>query len=348
MKYAFKDDYSEGCHPNILQKLAETNLLQTIEGNYGEDIFSEEARKLIHQKLQNPQAKIHFVTGGTQANLLIISSFLKPYEAVISAESGHIEHHEAGAIEATGHKIITVPSETGKLYPNQIQNVLDGHHFEHMVVPKMVYISNATELGTVYTKEELKALYDLCQTKNLLLFMDGARLGTAIASSKTDLDLKTITQTTDVFYIGGTKNGALLGEAIVINNPLLQPNFRHAMKQRGALLAKGRILGIQFLELFREDLFIELGKHANQQAQKLAQGIQARGFNFLSDPECNQVFPVLPNNIIQQLSLEYSFHIWDKVNDESSVIRLVTSWATKDEVVEQFLRDLDNKLNHVQ
>lgn len=340
MKYAFKDDYSEGCHPHILQKLTETNLIQTIEGNYGEDVFCEEAKRHIHQKLENPQSQIYFVSGGTQANLLIISTFLKPYEAVISAESGHIEHHEAGAIETTGHKVITIPSQNGKLDPKEIQVVLDAHHFEHMVLPKMVYISNATELGTVYTKQELEALSNFCKEKNLLLFMDGARLGTALTSAKSDLDLKTITRTTDVFYIGGTKNGALLGEAIVINNPALQPNFRYAMKQRGALLAKGRILGIQFLELFKNNLFFTLGTNANVQAQKLAQGIQAKGFTFLSEPECNQIFPIFPNDLMQQLSAKYSFHVWQKIDEENSAIRLVTSWATEDVAIEQFLSDL--------
>lgn len=340
MKYTFKDDYSEGCHPNILQKLIETNLIQTIEGNYGNDRFSQEAKSLIHQKIKYPNSAIHFVSGGTQANLIVISSILKPYEAVISAQSGHIHVHETGAIEATGHHIITIPTQNGKIYPNQIQETLDFYKDEHQVLPRIIYISNATELGTVYTKQELTALSEFCKSQNLYLFMDGARLATALTSENSDLTLEDVAQLTDVFYIGGTKNGALLGEAIVINNPMLQPNFRFAIKQRGGLLAKGRLLGIQFLELFQNDLFFELAHHANNQAIRLSKGIAAKGYEFAYPTESNQVFPILPKDLIQKLQQNYSFHIWDKYDEQHDVIRLVTSWATEDSAVCDFLDNL--------
>lgn len=342
MKYSFKDDYSEGCHPKILQKLMETNDVQTIEGNYGNDRYSRQAKEKIQMHLKNLKAEIHFVSGGTQANLTIISSVLKPWEAVISAASGHIEVHETGAIEATGHKILTVPSQDGKLTPENIQSVLDNHLDEHQVMPKMVYISNATEVGTVYTKPELEDLSAFCKEKQLYLFMDGARLATALTSEVSGLTLTDISVLTDVFYIGGTKNGALLGEAIVINKPELQENFRFAIKQKGALLAKGRLLGIQFLELFEEDLFFRLGLHANLQAGKLSDGIENMGFCLINPTASNQVFPVLPKKITQELQKDYSFHIWEKYDEEKDVIRLVTSWATQDENIDEFLNDLRN------
>ena len=341
MKYSFKDDYSEGCHPNILKKLGETNLEQTANANYGEDIFSQQAKALIQEKLQHPSAQIHFVSGGTQANLVVISNLLKPYEAVISAQTGHIEVHETGAIEATGHKIICLPTTNGKLSPELIQAALSAYKDEHRVIPKMVYISNATELGTIYSQEELEKLYNFCQQNHLILFMDGARLGTALTSSTNKLSLAEVAKNTDVFYIGGTKNGALLGEAIVITNPAFQAHFRYGMKQKGALLAKGRILGIQFLELFKDDLFFNLGHHANLRAQELSTGLAAKGFDFLTPTESNQIFPILPKKLITQLSEKYDFHVWQSHNETHDVIRLVTSWATPQDRVQTFLDFID-------
>ncbi|HEY4540235.1 MAG TPA: aminotransferase class I/II-fold pyridoxal phosphate-dependent enzyme, partial [Faecalibacter sp.] len=239
-KYSFKNDYSEGAHPAILQRLMETNLQQTI--GYGEDEFCDEARAWIKTYLQKDSA-IHFVSGGTQANLIVISSMLKPHESVIAVESGHIAVHETGAIEATGHKVNTVPTIDGKMTIDEIQNVLNLHTDEHMVKPKMVYISNSTEVGSVYTKAELTAIYDFCQANQLYLFVDGARLGSALTSSKSDLTLEDFANLTDVFYIGGTKNGALIGEAIIINTPQLNEDFRYHIKQKGGMLAKGRLIG---------------------------------------------------------------------------------------------------------
>ena len=335
--YSFKNDYSEGAHPAILQKLVETNLTQTV--GYGEDEFCDEARELIKKQLKK-EAEIHFVSGGTQANLIVISSILKPYESVIAAETGHIAVHETGAIEATGHKINTIATSDGKISAIQIEKVLKLHTDEHMVKPKMVYISNSTEVGSVYTKAELKSIYDFCQENNLILFVDGARLGSALTSSKCDLTLEDMANLCDVFYIGGTKNGALIGEAIVFNKLDLNENFRFHIKQKGGMLAKGRLIGIQFSELFRNDLFFEMGKHANKMAEKLAKNISNKGFEFLTEPSSNQIFPIFPNELIAKLQHHFEFFVWEKIDEEKSAIRLVTSWATPEEKVEYFIQSI--------
>ena len=337
-KYSFKDDYSEGTHPQILETLIRTNTIQ--ETGYGKDSYCNEAIKLILQKTQNPKADVHFVSGGTQANLIVISSMLKPYESIISATTGHIAVHEAGAIEATGHKVNTIETKDGKLRPQDIKLVLDSHIDEHMVKPKAILISNSTEIGSIYNKKELQELSKFCKENNLFLYLDGARLCSALTSKQNDLTLPELSKLVDVFYIGGTKNGALLGEAIVINDNELKKDFRFHLKQRGALLSKGRILGIQFLELFKEDLFFELGKHANSMASKLADGFEKSGYKFLTAPNSNQIFPILPNKLIQNLNKKYEFYVWEKIDDENSAIRLVTSWATKEEFVDQFIEDL--------
>ena len=264
MKYSFFNDYSEGAHPNILKALEETNLVQ--EMGYGEDRFSIQAANLIKNEIGNQNAAIHFVSGGTQANLIILASLLKPYESIISATSGHINTHEAGAVEATGHKINSVESLDGKVKPDQIEELVKLHEDEHMVKPRVVFISNSTEVGTIYSKRELGEIAEVCQQSGLHLFLDGARLGSALASPSNDLSLAQVTKLVDVYYIGGTKNGTLLGEAIVISNPKLQENFRRHLKQRGALLAKGRVLSVQFIELFKDDLYWKLAKHANELA----------------------------------------------------------------------------------
>lgn len=336
-KYSFKNDYSEGAHPSILNRLIETNLDQQI--GYGLDDYCNEARELIQEKIDK-KVDIHFVSGGTQANLIVISSILKPYESVIATESGHIAVHETGAIEATGHKVNTIATTDGKLTPKHIAQVLALHTDEHMVKPRLVYISNTTEVGSVYNKAELTAIYDLCQENNLILFIDGARLSSALTSSKCDLTFNDIANLTDVFYIGGTKNGALIGEAIVINNPKVNEDFRYNIKQKGGMLAKGRLIGIQFAEMFKNDLFFEMGKHANRLAEKLAIGLKAKGFSFLTEPSSNQIFPILPNDIIEKLHKNYEFFVWEKIDENKSAIRLVTSWATLEEKVDQFLENL--------
>lgn len=336
--YSFKNDYSEGAHKSILEAFLETNMIQ--ETGYGEDSFTEKAKELIKEKLQNNEASIHLLSGGTQTNLIAISAFLRPHQAVISANTGHILVHETGAIEATGHKIISVPSKDGKLTPIDIKNVLESHTDEHMVKPKLVYISNSTEIGTVYTKKELENLYNCCRENKLILFVDGARLGSALCAEGNDLTLGDMGRFSDAFYIGGTKNGALFGEALVIINEDLKEDFRFHIKQKGGLLAKGRALGLQFFKLFENDLYFYLAKHANQMAKILSDGIRGLGYKFLIDSTSNQVFPILTNEIIEKLEKNYAFYIWEKFDEENSVIRLVTSWATPKEEVEAFVEEL--------
>lgn len=344
IRYSFRNDYSEGAHENILKALMDTNLSQ--QDGYGEDDYCLEASRLIKKKLGNKDVDIHYTSGGTQANLIVISSILRPYESVISANTGHINTHEAGSIEAKGHRISTVDSVDGKLSPEMVKSVLDEHVDEHMVKPGMVYISNSTEIGTIYKKNELKDLYNFCNENNLYLFMDGARLGSSLESRESDLDLSDIEEYTDVFYIGGTKNGALLGEAIVISNDDLKKYFRFHLKQNGALLAKGRIIGIQFLELFRDGLFEENAAHANKMAFKIGDALKGLRYDFLGKTESNQVFPILPNRIIEKLSEKYLFYVWSKIDENYSAIRLVTSWATPDVIVDEFIGDIRELTNN--
>lgn len=336
--YSFKNDYSEGAHPRILQALLDSNFVQ--EDGYGGDRFTQKAIELLKEKLGKTDVDIHLLSGGTQTNLTAISAFLRPYEAAIAASTGHILTHETGAIEATGHKILSVESENGKLNPSQIKTVLDLHTDEHMVKPKLVYISNSTEIGSIYNKSELTELRDFCQQHNLLLFMDGARLGSALCSEGNDLKLSDIPELVDAFYIGGTKNGALLGEALVICRHSLKESFRFHLKQKGALLAKGRLLGIQFHELFRDDLFFELAQHANKMADIIREGCSNADFSFLTHSPSNQVFPIMPDTLISELQQNYSFIVWEKINSTHSAIRLVTSWATKEENVRAFVEDM--------
>ena len=339
MKYSFKNDYSEGAHPRILDALIKYNLTQ--QNGYGLDEYSLNAAKFIRDKCAAPNASVHFVSGGTQANLTMISAFLRPHESVVSAHTGHIFTNESGAIEATGHKIHGVETADGKLRPQDIQNILDAHqNFPHQLKQRLVYISNSTEIGTIYSKKELQELYEFCQNKNLILFMDGARLGHALTAETSDMSLADIAKYTDAFYLGGTKNGALIGEAIVINNPALQDEFGFHLKQKGALLAKGRLLGIQFEELMRDNLYFELADHANRQAMKIKEAFEEIGCDFLAETFTNQIFPVLSAKQIDQLSEKYDFYIWKKIDSERSAIRLITSWSTTDETVAGFINEL--------
>lgn len=343
MKFSFKNDYSEGCHPNILQALVSSNLDQ--QAGYGEDHYSLEARELIKQKIKNSDSEIYFVSGGTQANLIVISSILRPYQCAVSAGTGHILNNETGAIEATGHKVLSIQKEDGKLTPADIIPVLESHrNVPHQVMPKLVYISNSTELGTIYTLKELEDLSEFCKENNLYLFMDGARMGHGLTAETSDLTLEKVAELTDIFYLGGTKNGALIGEAIVINNKEFQKDFAFNIKQKGALLAKGRLLGIQFLELMKNDLYFDLARHANQQAMKMKKAMQERGVEFLSDTYTNQIFPILNHNLIEKLSDKFEFYIWKKVNENFSAIRLITSWNTGDEPINEFIEIIKNEL----
>lgn len=336
--YSFNNDYSEGAHPRILQALLESNLQQEI--GYGQDSFTNKAVEILKEKLNCEEVDIHLLVGGTQTNLIAISAFLRPHEAAIAAASGHIFVHETGAIEATGHKVLTVDTENGKLTPSLIQHVLDEHTDEHMVKPKLVYISNSTEIGTIYSKSELKQLSEFCQKNQLLFYMDGARLGSALCAKDNDLTLSDLPRLLDAFYIGGTKNGALMGEALVIKKGSLKEDFRYHMKQKGAMLAKGRVLGIQFYELFKDTLFFELAEHANKLAERLTTALAEKGYRFLTQSSTNQVFPIVSNDKIIELQKNYQFNIWEKIDKEHSAIRLVTSWATREEEVEQFINDL--------
>lgn len=343
MKFSFKNDYSEGCHPNILQALLQSNLNQ--QAGYGEDKYSLQAKELIKEKIKNPDSDIYFVSGGTQANLIVISSILRPYQCAISASTGHILNNETGAIEATGHKILNIETEDGKLRPSDIIPILESHqNVPHQVMPKLVYISNSTELGTIYNAQELEELSAFCKQNGLYLFMDGARLGHGLTSEISDLTLEKVAELTDIFYLGGTKNGALIGEAIVINNQEFKQDFGFNIKQKGALLAKGRLLGIQFLELMKNDLYFDLSKHANNQAMKIKNAMKNKGIQFLSDTYTNQIFPILSNDLIDILSGKFEFYVWKKIDENNSAIRLITSWNTGDEPVNRFIEIINNEL----
>jgi len=309
---------------------------------YGNDDYCQQARALIAQHVEHTDIAVHFVASGTLANIIMIANALRPHEAVIATQIGHAVVRETGAIEATGHKIITVPSDDGKLTTNDIEVALANNaHFPHMAKPRLVYISNTTEVGTVYNHMEIAALSALCKAKGLLLMLDGARLGTAVTAINTDLTLQHIANLTDMFWIGGTKAGALLGEAIVIPNKTLATEFEFHIKQRGALLAKGRVLGLQFIELFTNELFFDLSRHANAMAQQLSAAIELAGFTFAANTESNQLFPILPNAIVETLQEEFDFYVWGKADEQHSIVRLVTSWATNSENVERLIKKLN-------
>jgi len=334
----FRSDYSQGAHPEVLKALTETNF-EHADG-YCKDVFCESAANLIKKQIQKVDADVHFFVGGTPANFTLIAAALRPHEAVIAPKTGHIFVHETGAIEARGNKIITHVTETGKLLPHQIEESLVEHEDEHMVKPKLVYISNSTETGTIYNKAELTALSTVCRKNNLYLYIDGARLGCALTSRENDLTLPELASLVDAFYIGGTKNGALLGEALVIMNPELQPDFRYIMKQQSGLLAKGRIIGVQFEALFKDGLYFRLAEHSNKLADKLRDGIAAKGYSFLVDSPTNQIFPILPKTLVEKLEEKYFFYRWKPIDDENICIRLVTSWGLDESGVTSFLGDI--------
>ncbi|RDW85032.1 threonine aldolase [Coleophoma cylindrospora] len=339
--YSFRDDYSDGAHPDIIAAIGRANTPNQMP--YGEDSYSTNAKKLIKEKMNAPGAEIYFVTSGTLANIIAIGSCLRSYEAVIAASSGHIVVRETGAIEAIGQKIINVEPVHGKLTPAGILKALgDNLHFPHMAKPRLVYISNTTEVGTVYSKTELETIAQLCRAHGLLLFLDGARLGVALAAEQNDLTLEDYGRLTDMFWIGGTKVGALMGEAIVINNPTLQEDFRFHIKQRGGLLAKGGILGSQFEELFRGDLYYTLASHANMMAKALSDGLQKAGFRLTERTASNQVFAILPNPLIKRLQADFAFYIWNTLDGKQSVVRLITSWSTELKQVQAFIKMLQS------
>lgn len=334
-KYRLIDDYSEGCHPRILEALASTNTEQAKP--YGDDEHSDRAKRLIRGRLRDPKTAIYFVAGGTLANIVIAASTLRNHESIIAADCGHIVGSEAGAIEAIGHQIITLPNVNGKLTPNGVESVLeDLRHSPFATRPRMVYISNATELGTVYDAVELAALSKVCQANELLLWLDGARLAAALAGPR-ELTLADIEKYTDVFWLGGTKSGALLGEAIIIPNHDIAVDFAIHLKQRGAILSKGRVFGLQFAELFNNNLIFELAQHACKQAMTLSAAIENAGHRLFVETEANLVFAILPDDLITRLNERFELYVWKPLGDGQSLVRLATSWATNSEQVDQFV-----------
>lgn len=338
MIHNFANDYTEGCHPAILQALSDNNLQQ--QSGYGSDDYSAMAADLIRQRVACSDASVYFIAGGTLANLVVLASALKPFESIIAADTGHIHTHETGAIEATGHKIETVVTPNGKLSPADVKPLLAKFPLYHTVKPRLVYISNSTEVGTIYSKKELSELYSFCKENDLLLYLDGARLISALTAESNDMELSDIAAFTDIFYIGGTKCGALFGEAVVITNDSLKPDFQYHMKQRGAMMAKGRAMGVQFLRLFQDDLIFKLAAHSNVMAAKITNAIKEMGYPFLTPSDSNQLFPILPNGLVEKLQQDYIFIVWQRIDDISSAIRLITSWATPEEKVDQFIAAL--------
>ncbi len=338
----FQCDYSEGAHPDILRLLSDTNFVQ--QPGYGEDPVCCSAARTIRALCEAPDADVHFMVGGTPCNLTVIAAALRPYQGVISADTGHINVHESGAIEATGHKVLSVPSSDGKVTAEQVERLYRAHWddstHQHMVQPKMVYISNPTEIGTVYTRSELTALSGVCRKNGLYLYMDGARLGYGLTSRGCDLDLPSIAALCDAFYIGGTKQGALLGEALVITSDALKPDFRYMIKRQGGLLAKGWLIGRQFEVLLHDGLYFSLSRHANRMAEKIADACRRRGLSFLIDSPTNQQFPILPDSLCKRLSEKYSFAYWARVDETHSAVRFCTSWATREEAVDELCSDI--------
>ena len=323
-------DYLEGCHPAILQKLMETNMEQTV--GYGEDPYCAKAAELIRQTFACPDSAVHFLVGGTQTNATVIDATLRPYEGVLSADTGHINVHETGAIEATGHKVLALPGTNGKITAAQVREAVALQaNDEHVVKPGMVYISLSTELGTLYTLRELKELYAACQELHLPLFIDGARLGYALASSASDIKPADLAHLCDVFYIGGTKVGALFGEALVISNPAINRDFRYMIKRHGGMLAKGRLLGVQFKALFEDGLYFRLGEHAVAMADKIRATLNEMGVSYLIPGTTNQIFPIFSDAFLAELVKEFMFTEQERVSPTHRAIRFCTSWATTEE-----------------
>ena len=342
----FNSDYTEGCHPAILEKLAETNMEQT--AGYGTDEYCERAREIIKEACASPDADVHFLVGGTQTNVTVISAALKHYQGVITAVTGHINVHETGALEACGHKCLALDTPDGKLTAEQIAAYTDAHFAddsaEHTVQPKMVYISNPTEIGTIYKKAELEAIYQVCQERGLYLFLDGARLGYGLMCSENDLTLADIAANTDVFYIGGTKVGALFGEAVVITNKELKQDFRYNIKQRGGMLAKGRLLGIQFMTLFEENRYFEIATHAARLAEKMKKELTEMGVPFYIDSPSNQQFPILPDSVLEQLKEKYSYTFQERMDETHCAVRFCTSWSTTEKDIKTLVDELNTMI----
>lgn len=335
----FTSDYMEGAHEKVLSKLTETNM-EHLSG-YGTDVYCERAREKIKALCGCDSADVHFLVGGTQTNAVVIDSLLKSYEGVVCADNGHIYTHEAGAIENTGHKVLALPGECGKLKAEDLQNYLENFYgdenHEHAVFPGMVYISHPTEYGTLYSKAELEYLSAVCQRYEIPLYLDGARLGYGLMSKNTDVTLADIARLCDVFYIGGTKVGAFCGEAVVFTKNNTPKHFMTIVKQRGALLAKGRLLGVQFDALFTDNLYFDISRHAIDMAELLKQGLLQKGYVFYIDSPTNQQFIILENTKMEELKKDVAFSFWEKYDENHTVVRFATSWATKEEDVQALI-----------
>ena len=325
-KLFFKNDYGEGAHPLVMQRLLETNMEHTC--GYGLDAYSLRAADVIREKCGQPKADVHMLVGGTSANVIALSAFMRPYEAAIAAATGHINTHETGAVEASGHKVLAAAARDGKVLPEGVQAVVDAHTDEHMVHPRVLYISQPTEIGTVYSLEELRALRAVCDANGLILFADGARLGSALTCSEATATLRDLAALTDCFYIGGTKNGLLFGEAMVIVNPALQKDFRYMIKNRGGMIAKGRLCGVMFLAALENDGYLAWARHANEMADIIRAGMERGGVKPLVATTTNQIFPIVTRAQERALAERVAFEHWSDVDEERVAIRLVTSWAT--------------------
>lgn len=349
----FNCDYNEGAHENIMKALLETNMEQTI--GYGCDEHCKHASDLIKKFGDCPDACVHFLVGGTQTNETVITAALRSHQGVIAAETGHINVHETGAIESCGHKVLALKTEDGKITAKQVRECYEAHvndgSFEHMVQPKMVYISLPTELGTMYTLDELKDIYSVCKNNGLYLFVDGARLGYGLSSGSNDIRLSDLAENSDVFYIGGTKQGLLFGEAVVITNDLLKEDFRYIIKQKGGMLAKGRLLGVMFeaalcdedgnaCMAFEDTLYMKMAKKAVGFADKIRACLDSLGVSYLVENDTNQIFPILEDSVIEKLESEFVLSYQERVDETRSAVRICTSWATKEEAVEHLCNTL--------
>jgi len=334
--FLLHNDYNEICHPQVLKAFNE-HASEQFPG-YGADDLCARAAARIRSLCENENLDVHFLVGGTQTNLTVIAASLRPYQGVISADTGHINVHETGAIEATGHKVLTIPSPDGKLTAQQIRRAAGEQSAamdaEHTVQPKMVYISNTTEVGTIYTKAELEQISAACKECDLLLFMDGARLGYGLTAPGNDLTLADLARLCDVFYIGGTKVGAMFGEAVVISNKSIARDFRYMIKQRGGMLAKGWLLGLQFNVLLEDGLYFEVAAHANKLAQQLRQTLEELNIPVLVNSPSNQIFPILPNSVLSELDKNFTYNLMERIDADHCCVRFCTSWATKQEAID--------------
>lgn len=336
----FESDYLEGCHPRLLQALCETNQMQTV--GYGLDEISQQARELVKKLCAPADVHVHFLVGGTQVNKTLIAATLRPHQGVLSADCGHIATHESGAIEATGHKVLTIPAVDAKLTAQGVDDYCQEHFSsgtaEHTVQPGMIFCSNPSEWGTVYTREELLNLRSVCDKWHLALYIDGARLGSALCCEQVDYDYAFLAQVCDAFTIGGTKLGCLFGEVLIIRNESINKDFRYILKQNGGMLAKGRLLGVQFRELLQDGLYLEIGAYENRLALRIKEDLKAKGYTFLYDSCTNQQFPIFPKALVEELSKIFAFSDNGSVSETHRCVRICTSWATKEEDVDALLQ----------